>query len=313
MPLFLPVLKRLGKIPPVTCVMIGSRKLAEFNENYDRWVEWFAPNLNIVGFDADADAVVAMNNANSRAGIKHKETHYSDAVWSSDGEHRLYLTKFRGCSSLLKPNDVYMKRFEEHKDAMTPDGERTVRTVTLDSFCGAHGISSIDYLQIDVQGGTMHVLDGARYILNTVLMAEVEADLVKAYVGAPLFYDVWRKMDMRGFKLMRFGKFHCGTRAQFPVAEQKLGGFFGWADANFIRDLLDYDGTCSDMLTAENVLKLACIADSLDYVDLAGEYLVWLARNYPEMGTKQVIIDSLREAGVYDECKWLIPLLKEGT
>jgi FkbM family methyltransferase len=64
----------------------------------------------------------------------------------------------------------------------TPDGDRVVRSVTIDGYCAEHHIDHIDVLKIDVQGGEPAVLRGARRMLGEgrvdTVLCEVDESLL---------------------------------------------------------------------------------------------------------------------------------------
>lgn len=77
-----------------------------------------------------------------------------------------------------------------------------VRTATLDSLCATHGIQSIDFLKIDVQGGELAVLRGAEGVLaaspDCILMSEVwPGGMARCGHSVADFTDCLRGMGFR--------------------------------------------------------------------------------------------------------------------
>jgi FkbM family methyltransferase len=281
--LFLPSLKQGGHLARVdlTLVFIGSRKLKELGETYDPWTSTFAPNLKIYGIDADATACELMNAENAVRGITWFEKHTPVGIWGEAGRKTLHITQFPGCSSLLPPREEYMRRHLTHQSMMKVVGTRPVDVITFDQFCADEGVETIDYLQIDVQGGGMEVLKGARRATSDNVLALVsEADFVEAYDGAAHFGDVDGYLRRLGFSLFDLVGNHHGTRATFPVNSQEHNGPLEWMDAFYFRDLIgkQYDG--HPMRTPANLLKLACIADCMNFIDYAAEVLEFITLNY---------------------------------
>jgi len=50
---------------------------------------------------------------------------------------------------------------------ITPDGGKTIKTVTLDSYAKKNNIKSIDVLKIDIEGSEVEALKGARNIIKS--------------------------------------------------------------------------------------------------------------------------------------------------
>ncbi|MBW4668860.1 MAG: hypothetical protein KME60_15915 [Cyanomargarita calcarea GSE-NOS-MK-12-04C] len=82
-----------------------------------------------------------------------------------------------------------------------------------------------------------------------------------------------------------------------PICSPNRKGQLLWADAFYFRDLIREDINIS-LKTPKQILKLACIADILDFPDYALELLEFLTLNYgeqPEYNFANVIIKSLSQ------------------
>lgn len=96
-----------------------------------------------------------------------------------------------------------------------------VTTETIDSFCFRNGIDQIDILKIDVQGGELLVLEGAKDKLKNgeVTLIYTEVEFSPLYVNQPLFNDIEKYLLEFGFKLNKIyyeknnvsGKFISGN------------------------------------------------------------------------------------------------------
>jgi FkbM family methyltransferase len=78
-----------------------------------------------------------------------------------------------------------------------------VPATTISDFCAEQGITEIDILKLDIQGGELLALKGAETLLREhkiqVLYAEVQ--FIPLYEGAPLFHDVAHYLEAQGFAL----------------------------------------------------------------------------------------------------------------
>jgi FkbM family methyltransferase len=75
--------------------------------------------------------------------------------------------------------------------------------VTLDDLLAADS-RPVDFIKLDVQGYELEVLRGAARSLGQAQAVLMEASLVPINQGAPLFAEVVRFMDERGFRVVDF-------------------------------------------------------------------------------------------------------------
>jgi FkbM family methyltransferase len=76
---------------------------------------------------------------------------------------------------------------------------RTVPVNTLDALCAERELRGPYLLKVDVQGGELEVLAGARRILRETEAIILEVSLLQALVGIPVLADVVQAMDDYGF------------------------------------------------------------------------------------------------------------------
>jgi FkbM family methyltransferase len=274
-------LNKSGKLNQIhiTLFNVGSRKLGSQDDYASKGWEIFAPRLSIYGFDADVDACEEANAEIEARHVKWTEKHIPLAVGKSVGESTLYVTKHPMCSSLYLPNEAYLSRFAGIPELMNLDFTVEMETTTLDNFCQAEGIKEIDFLQIDVQGADLQVLEGASSVLETsVLAVQVEVEFSHLYVSQPLFADVDTYMRRQGFTLFDLSTARR-TRMRSPIASKAHPGQVLWGDAYYFRDLLQEDLN-TNLKTPERLLKLACIADVMGFSDYALELLEYLTLEY---------------------------------
>jgi FkbM family methyltransferase len=81
-----------------------------------------------------------------------------------------------------------------------------VRVETVESYCRSHGIESISLLKIDAQGYDLHVLKGARRMLDErrIKLYSCEANFEKMYEGQATLRDLLAFADDVGYKLVGF-------------------------------------------------------------------------------------------------------------
>jgi len=299
MPVFLNSLKKSGHLDRIymTLCNIGCRKLTSQDDYGSQGWNIFAPRLTIYGFDADADACEAANADIEARQVNWTEKHIALALAKSVGESTLYVTQNPMCSSLYPPNETYLKRFAKLPELVKLDFTVELETVTLDDFCQQEGIDKIDFIQIDVQGAELLVLEGAAAMLKrSILAVQVEVSFSTLYLNQPLFSDVDVYLRNQGFTLFDL----TGARrfrSDSPIGSTSPGGQLLWGDAFYFRDLIGEDIN-QNMTTPDNILKLACIADIMNFPDYALELLEYLTLehgNNPKYNFANNIIESLAQ------------------
>jgi FkbM family methyltransferase len=301
MSFFITSLKESGKLDEVhiSVGIVGSRKIS-ISDDYcsGNWIT-LAPNLTIYGFDADPDACEAANQDLEARQINWQEKHIPLALNNVIGSSLLYVTNQIACTSLYPPNTPYLERFQE----IIPESFRVeftveIETTTLDSFCKQEGIEEIDFLQIDVQGADLHILEGATNLLNhSVLAVQTEVEFSPLYINQPLFSDIDTFLRGNDFTLFDLEACSRYPRSRSPICSSNRTGQLLWADAFYFRDLIRED-ISTPMKTPLQILKLACIADVLDFTDYTLELLEYLTINHgedPNYNFAQPIINSLSQ------------------
>ena len=263
----------------ITICNVGSRKLGSHDDYTSLGWDIFAPRLTIYGFDADADACDEANAELEARQINWTEKHIPLALANSVGESTLYVTKHPMCSSLYPPNEPYLARFGGLPELVNLDFTLEIETTTLDAFCQTEGINEIDFLQVDVQGADLQVLEGASEILKrSILGVQIEVEFSHLYAKQPLFADVDAYLRDKDFTLFDLATSYR-VRARSPIHSRVRAGQLLWADAFYFRDLIRED-ISTNLKTLEQIFKLACIADIMDFPDYALELLEYLTLQY---------------------------------
>ena len=201
------------------------------------------------------------------------------------------------CSSLYQPNEPFLERLEGLSELMNLDFSFEVDTTTLDHFCEQEGIHEIDFLQIDVQGADLDVLQGASRILNCgTLAVQIEVEFSSLYVDQPLFADVDNCLRKYDFSLFDISPAYR-LRERLQISSNKRKGQLLWGDAFYLRDLIreDIDG---HLKSPKRMLKLACIADLMNFTDYALEILEHLTLQHgenPSYNFANSIIEALAQ------------------
>jgi FkbM family methyltransferase len=299
---FLKYLKKNGHLDNIhmTICNVGSRKIDANDEYGDSDWGIFAPNLSIYGFDADADACEEANLELQARDINWQERHIPLALSDQVGESTLYVTDSPMCSSLYPPVESYLERFNGIINLMKLDFSIGIETTTLDKFFEEENIPELDFLQIDVQGADLLVLQGAKKILEkSTLAIQVEVEFSPLYRGQPLFADIDIFLRSKNFSFFDFN-IASGRRIRnaSPICSSLRIGQLLWADAIYMKDLLLDELKDSPIFTPEKLLKLACISDILYFPDYSLELMKYITLNFgsqPQYNLANSIIESLAE------------------
>lgn len=281
MAMFLHALKQSGALDHLSLTVsnVGSRKMDAHDDYATLGWGVFAPNLSIYGFDADAATCDEANDDLAHRNIDWVEKHLPLALADKAETRTLYVTKHPMCSSLYPPNEDLLCRFNDLGEVASLDHTTRIQTTTLDQYCAENNISGVDFLQVDVQGADLLVLKGAQQILDSSTLAvQVEVEFQELYSGQPLFADLDTWMRAQGFKLHELHPTRR-VRAASPIHSTIHPGQLLWGEAYYLRDLLDPE-TDSRWVHPDHFLKLACIADILDFADYAYELLEQLVLRY---------------------------------
>ncbi|MGA7938122.1 MAG: FkbM family methyltransferase [Kovacikia sp.] len=299
MPFFVPQLKTNGGLNQthMTIANIGSRKISREDDYASSGWGLFAPNLTIYGFDADADACEAANADLEARQITWNERHLPLALGAAIGEATLHVTKDPMCSSLYQPNEPYLVRFAGLSEVMSEDFSIGLDITTLDQICQTEAIPAIDFLQVDVQGADLQVLKGAAELLErSILAIQVEVEFSHLYHDQPLFANVDIYLREQGFTLFDLSMAYR-LRARSPIQSSLRTGQILWGDAFYFRDLIQEEDN-SPLKTPEQLFKLACIADILEFQDYGLELLEYLTLNYgsnPTYNFANLIVERLAQ------------------
>jgi FkbM family methyltransferase len=148
---------------------------------------------------------------------------YPIALSDYSGTTELYVSTFSDMNSLLPPERAW--GFDS-----TPNKVH-VPSQTLDSFCEESSIQEIHVLKLDVQGGEIHVLNGALNLLrtNAIWLIYAEVSIYPLYRAQPQLRDI----------LSYLGEFNYELFNIYNANESKTGQLL-WGDALFTsRNLRD--------------------------------------------------------------------------
>jgi len=193
-------------------------------------------------------------------------TYYKAAVGGREENRTLYVTREPLCSSLLKPNASFCGRFTDCAAQIEVVEQRTVETVSLNNFLPGAGVTSCDFLELDVQGAELEILQGAgRFLAGSLVGLKTEAEFSPIYENQPVFAAL--DEYLRGFGFMLFDLTRNRYRRAVMARDLITRGQLLWGDALYLRDYRRFTGSAAK----ERVLKLCVIAGLVGFHDYALE------------------------------------------
>ncbi|HLX62137.1 MAG TPA: FkbM family methyltransferase [Planctomycetota bacterium] len=191
-------------------VLLGAEKVqtvldlgAHVGQTAERYRGCF-PRAKIISFEPFPESFAACQKAAEK--LQPMDV-YALAAADEIGSRTFYLTSFSARNSLL--------RLDESKTDLFPAewskraGEIKVEATTLDTFCRDKNIDRVDILKMDIQGGELQALRGAKELLARQAIDAVflEVSFEATYDGHPLFFELYRFLHEAGFVL--FDLYNC--------------------------------------------------------------------------------------------------------
>ena len=152
---------------------------------------------------------------------------HDSLCWDKDGNIDFFITHGPNECSALMPNQHFVKDF------LSPERFRIEQVVNLKSKkLDSVMDNNIDFIKVDVQGGTGEFLSGADKALNFALGLEIEVEFFEVYQNQSLFQDVRAALEKKGYIFEDFTELCRWNRKN----RNQLGGRLIHADAFFIKD-----------------------------------------------------------------------------
>jgi FkbM family methyltransferase len=209
----------------------------------------------IIGFEPLADR---LNERIKREG-QGRLTMLPNAI--GDGAAAtLYINDFDATSSLYPLNRKLCADFAGLSLLRTVDTLR-VETVTLDAALEPEGAEFVDFLKLDIQGAELKALQSAEKTLERTAVVHCEVEFSPIYDGQPLFPEIQRFLNARGFELIDLiiqHRYSYEVRSGAASPDRLL-----WADAVFFMQDLRAIGKLSQAVTASLIYNKTTLAEYL--------------------------------------------------
>ena len=155
------------------------------------------PAARIHSFEPGDEAFRILGDA---VGMRAQTSVHRLAVSDRCGTTTFHVSQRTATSSLL-PRPAYARRYFPVDARMIREVE--VQTTTIDRFCEEQQLAAIDILKMDIQGGELAALRGARGMLerHAIRLIFTEAMFVPHYEGAPLYHELATFLASFGYSL----------------------------------------------------------------------------------------------------------------
>jgi FkbM family methyltransferase len=255
---------------PISIVDIGAEPLAYESHIYEplrrRWP------TRVLGFDPFSKAGESTTAEIMPNGVVTELTILPHFIGTGH-DATFHINRFAPTSSLFTSNLEFAKRFSLLDQSLETIETRQVQTRTLDAALADRSdfARSVDFLKIDVQGGTLDIVMAAPTALARTLVCHIEVEFAELYKGEGLFGAVHETMARHSFGLLDFAD--LGRQRYAAMDESKTyflnAGRLLWADCIYVRHLDDLE-----QHSPESLLKIAIIMHEvyLKY-DVAAEAL----------------------------------------
>ena len=183
------------------------------------------PNANIHAFEPAPENFRRLQTSfPAQLGIKLHPV----AMGAKKGRTQLHLNNYDATHSTLPLNPQEINRWADNSD-FAETAAIEVEQLSIDSFLLTAALERIDILKMDVQGGELAVLEGARNTLNGqkigCIFAEVE--FRQLYAGQPLAWDIHAFLAKHGYYFINF---ICPKTTD--------AGLLSWADAIYVNNAI---------------------------------------------------------------------------
>lgn len=240
-----------------TIIEVGALELSK-KEPFYELLEHF-PNSKIIGFEIEEKVCDEMN-LKAPKGVEY----YPHALGKKNEKKKLFNTKHPMCTSLYKPNEKFIRLYNNLEFAYLKN-ETETHTITLDTFADKYNINDIDFIKIDVQGAELDVFKGGNNALKNVIKIICEVEFVPIYENQPLFGDVCSFLKQYDLMFNKFLGF-AGRTLKPLIANEgpNVASQHMWSDAVFIHHVEKIQN-----LSDEKLLKLSFLSAIYNSIDLA--------------------------------------------
>lgn len=140
------------------------------------------------------------------------------AVAEKEGTTTFYVNEASATNSLL-PRPASQRRYFPKK--ANAQNTIEVELISIDKYSKDHDISQIDILKLDLQGGELNALKGAKELLkkSSISIIYTEIMFVAHYENAPYFNEIWNFLSEFGYTLYNVYDLTVATNGQLRYGD----------------------------------------------------------------------------------------------
>ena len=154
-------------------------------------------NCQVIGVEADKEECNRILADKSLGNY----TRCDDLVlWTKKQEATIYITKLKGCSSILEPNTELLKDFQ-CGSWFDIEKKIPVLTTSFEQFCLS--LPDLDYIKIDLQGIESDLLTAYPQITNLATGISLEVQFEELYKQQKTFDHIHPLLRNNGFSLIK--------------------------------------------------------------------------------------------------------------
>lgn len=242
-----------------------------------RW-HWFGDYLEVIGFDALADVIAELNEANP---APERIRYLHMGLGNEDGE-RLFQRVANPYGSAFLPPALAVSQIARDEHGKIPDDWSTVPIRKLDTLSAEGVIGTVNALKMDCEGFEIEIVKGAQKFIdaNELFAIESETNLyLHPWYDTAHFVELYRMLGARGFEVFDL-YFYRIPRAEmaegFPLPQ---GGHrpIGQPDTFDFLFLRGFSHTAEFTQSIDTLLKMMMLAELYALQDVA-LHILTLAR-----------------------------------
>lgn len=236
-------------------------------------------------------------------------------ISGKEGPRELYLTKHRGCTSILRPKLEYANKYDRH-EFFSVEKAVNIDTTTLEKALNEFKVKNPIFIKIDIEGAELEVLQSLDQSFSQILAIKTEVNFLPYREKQGKAGEILDLLQERGFNfvdVVDMGDYrYCGIGTSYPGMNRKPNGYPVYSkgdicasDFIFLKDpslvpqeqLAAYAAICIELEQFDKAhVALSKLGDTESNVILH-DYSAFLFKD-------RRFKDSLRELNVYKLLFW---------
>lgn len=211
------------------------------------------------------------------------------------------ICKWQQVSSIYAPNHSVLDRYED-SNRFEIDRTITIEADSIDNLLQKENVEEIDFIKIDTQGSELDILKGATKYFESLIGIEVEVEFIELYQKQPLFSEVNKFIESKGFSLIDLRK--CYWKRKGKNSDNRKGQLI-YADALYLKEPENIVNL--NNIDQEKIIKSIYIYLAYGYHDLALSLLSLSEKNDL---LSEDLLQSIRELLNQHEREYVLPNFK---